>query len=115
MGSNPALAIYFFFFLSKRNSKLNKNVMNWRGQIVPTVQLKSTKFRNHLIKCQLYATKQRSRGAGGAIAPTEFGGSLKGQSLISTYRSLAITASTSVFAKLSTALLRNLIHQFCNI
>ena len=45
-----------------------------------------------------------SGGAGGARAPPEFGGSEKGQSLISAYRSLAITASTSGFEKLSTAL-----------
>ena len=45
-----------------------------------------------------------SRGAGGAIAPPESGGSLKRQSLISAYRSLAITASTSGFEKLSTVL-----------
>ena len=43
-------------------------------------------------------------GAWGARAPPEFGGSEKGQSLISAYRSLAITASTSGFEKLSTAL-----------
>ena len=36
-----------------------------------------------------------SGGAGGARAPPEFGGSEKGRSLISAYRSLAITASTS--------------------
>ena len=46
-----------------------------------------------------------SGGAGGARAPPEFGGSEKGQSLISAYQSLAITASTSGFEKLSTALL----------
>ena len=33
-----------------------------------------------------------SRGTGGARAPPEFGGSVKGRSLISAYRSLAITA-----------------------
>ena len=38
--------------------------------------------------------------AGGARAPPEFEGSGKGQSLISAYRSLAITASTSGFEKL---------------
>ena len=43
-------------------------------------------------------------GVGGARAPLDFGGSKKGQSLISAYRSLAITASTSGFEKLSTAL-----------
>ena len=43
-----------------------------------------------------------SEGAGGARAPPEFGGSEKGRSLISAYRSLAITASTSGFEKLST-------------
>jgi hypothetical protein len=36
--------------------------------------------------------------------PPEFGASEKGQSLISTYRSLAITLSTSGFEKLSTGL-----------
>ena len=40
----------------------------------------------------------------GARAPPEIGGSEKGQSLISAYWSLAITASTSGFEKLSTAL-----------
>ena len=45
-----------------------------------------------------------SGGARGARAPSEFGGSENGQSLISAYRSLAITASTSGFEKLSTAL-----------
>ena len=49
--------------------------------------------------------------AGVAKAPPEFGGSLKGQSLISAYRSLAITASTSGFEKLSTAL--NLEKKLC--
>ena len=43
-------------------------------------------------------------GAGGARAPPEFGGSEKGQSLISAYRCLSITASTSGFEKLSRAL-----------
>ena len=38
-------------------------------------------------------------------AEQDFGGSEKGQTLISAYRSLAITASTSGFEKLSTALL----------
>ena len=46
-----------------------------------------------------------SGGAGGARAPLEFGDSEKGQSLITAYQSLAITASTSGFEKLSTALL----------
>ena len=45
-----------------------------------------------------------SGGAGGARALPEFGGSEKGQSLIFAYQSLAITASTSGFEKLSTAL-----------
>ena len=45
-----------------------------------------------------------SRGAGTARAPPEFGCSKKGHSLISAYRSLAITASTSGFEKLSMAL-----------
>ena len=45
-----------------------------------------------------------SGGAGGARAPLEFVGSEKGRSLISAYRNLAITASTSGFEKLSTAL-----------
>ena len=42
--------------------------------------------------------------SGGARAPPEFGGSEKGQSLISAYRSLAITAKTSGIEKLPTAL-----------
>ena len=46
-----------------------------------------------------------SRGAGGARAPPEFWDSEKGRRLISAYRSLAITASSSGFEKLSTALL----------
>ena len=41
-------------------------------------------------------------GAGGARALPEFGGSEKGQSLISAYRSLVITPSTSRFEKLLT-------------
>ena len=45
-----------------------------------------------------------SRGAGGVRAPPEFGGSEKGQSLISAYRSLAITTNTPGFEKLNTAL-----------
>ena len=40
-----------------------------------------------------------SRGAGAARAPPEFGGSEKEQSLISTYRSIAITTNTSGFKK----------------
>ena len=40
----------------------------------------------------------------GARAPSEFGGSEKGRSLISAYRSLAITTNTPGFKKLSTAL-----------
>ena len=43
-------------------------------------------------------------GAGGARALPEFGGSEKGQSLISAYRSLAITTNTPGFKKLNTAL-----------
>ena len=42
------------------------------------------------------------RDAGGARALPEFGGSEKGQSLISAYRSLVITPSTSRFEKLLT-------------
>ena len=42
--------------------------------------------------------------AGGARAPPEFGGSEKGRSLISAYRSLAITTNTPGFKKLYTAL-----------
>ena len=45
-----------------------------------------------------------SGGCGGALAPPEFGSSEKGRILISAHRSLAITASTSGFEKLSTAL-----------
>ena len=43
-------------------------------------------------------------GAGVARAPPEFGGSEKGRSLISAYRSLAITTNTPGFKKLYTAL-----------
>ena len=46
-----------------------------------------------------------SGGVGGARAPLEFESSEKGRSLISAFRSLAITASTPQFEKLSTALL----------
>ena len=45
-----------------------------------------------------------SGGAGGARAPPELRGSEKGQSLISAYRSLAITTNTPGFKKLNTAL-----------
>ena len=44
-------------------------------------------------------------GAGGARVPPEFGGSEKGRSMISAYRSLAITTNTPGFNKLSTALI----------
>ena len=50
-----------------------------------------------------------SGGAGGARAPPEFGGSQKGQSLISAYQSLAITTNTPGFEKLNTALYNNII------
>ena len=43
-------------------------------------------------------------GAGGARAPPEFGGLEKGQSLISAYRSFAITTNTPGYKKLSTVL-----------
>ena len=46
-----------------------------------------------------------SEGAGGTRAPPGFGGSQKGQSLISAYQSLAITTNTPGFEKLNTALL----------
>ena len=46
-----------------------------------------------------------SGDAGDTRVPPEFGGSEKGQSLISAYWSLAITESPSGFEKLSTALL----------
>ena len=45
-----------------------------------------------------------SGGAGGTRAPPKFWGSEKGQSLISAYRSLAITTNTPGFKKLSMAL-----------
>ena len=51
-----------------------------------------------------YISAVDSGGTGGAIAPPEFGGSVKGRSLISAYRSLAITTNTPGFKKLSTAL-----------
>ena len=43
-----------------------------------------------------------SGGAWGTLAPPDFVNSEKEQSLISAYQSLAITASTSRFEKLST-------------
>ena len=52
----------------------------------------------------LFISAVFSGGAGGARAPPEFGGSEKGRSLISAYRSLAITTNTPGFKKLSTAL-----------
>ena len=54
---------------------------------------------------QLSPSAVDSGGAGGARAPPEFGGSEKGRSLISAYRSLAITTNTPGFKKLSTALI----------
>ena len=51
-----------------------------------------------------YSSAVFSGGAGGARAPPEFGGSQKGQSLISAYQSLAITMNTPGFEKLNTAL-----------
>ena len=45
-----------------------------------------------------------SRGAGDATVPPKFGCSEKGQSLISAYRSLAITTNTAEFKKLSMSL-----------
>ena len=45
-----------------------------------------------------------SGGAGDVRTPPEFGGSEKGQNLISAYRSLAITTNTPGLKKLSTAL-----------
>ena len=45
-----------------------------------------------------------SGGAGGARAPSEFGGSEKGQSLVFAYQNLAITTNTPGFEKLNTAL-----------
>ena len=58
-----------------------------------------------------------SGGAGGARAPTEFEGSEKGQSLIFAFWSLANTASTSEFEKLSTALLtpRSLLNKLAGL
>ena len=43
-------------------------------------------------------------GGAGARAPPEIGDSEKGRSLISAYRSLAITTNTPGFEKLNTAL-----------
>ena len=57
-------------------------------------------FRDNLTK----PSAVFSGGAGGARAPPEFGGSQKGQSLISAYQSLAITKNTPGFVKLNTAL-----------
>ena len=35
------------------NKKLNKNMMNWRGQILPTVQQKSTNFSKMMEKADI--------------------------------------------------------------
>ena len=56
-----------------------------------------------------------SGGAGGARAPPEFWGSERGRSLISAHQSLSITASTSGFEKLSTALYRSDIHRISSV
>ena len=62
-----------------------------------------------LFKKNVYASYDSgvdSGGAGGTRAPPQFGGSEKGRSLIAAYWRLALTASTSGFEKLSTALPR---------
>ena len=51
-------------------------------------------------KFQFQSSAVFSGGDGGARAPLEFGGSQKGQSLISAYQSLAITMNTPGFEKL---------------
>ena len=65
MGSSPGLVIFCSFFFPKRNKKLNKNVMNWRSRILPTVQQKTTNFRFPCIieqctvlQCQMTAKKK---------------------------------------------------------
>ena len=54
--------------------------------------------------CSAQTSQVSGVDSGGARIPPEFEGSEKGQSLISALRSLAITASTHGFEKLSTAL-----------
>ena len=54
--------------------------------------------------CLLKGSAVFSGVAGGARAPPEFRGSGKGRSLISAYRSLAITTNTPGFKKLTMAL-----------
>ena len=56
----------------------------------------------------LYTSGVESGSTGGVRAPLEFGGSEKGQSLISAYQSLAITTKNPGFEKLNTALLTNM-------
>ena len=58
-----------------------------------------------MAKIPILVSAVDSRGAGGARAPPEFGGSEKGQILISAYQSSAITANTPGFKKLSMELL----------
>jgi hypothetical protein len=61
-------------------------------------------FYLHFHNGLCYGNGIDSGGTVGARANPRFGGSLKGQSLISTYLSLAIKASTSGFEKLSMVL-----------
>ena len=69
--------------------------------LIPVSKLKKIQARLKSIPIH----QQREQGWG-ARAPPEFGGSGKGQSLISVYQSLAITMSTSGFKKLYIRLCR---------
>ena len=46
---------------NKRNKKLNKNVINWRGRILPTVQQKPTNFS--MYNYQIYFSVHISNAA----------------------------------------------------
>ena len=66
----------------------------------------SQKSLTRIKKIFLFSIAVDSGGAGGARAPQVFEGSEMGRSLISAYRSLAITTNTPGFKKLSTVLFR---------
>ena len=85
-------AIFLFF----RGNWYSKAFTKWSKFQLPVISRRFIKYKAHI--------GVDSRGAGGARALPKWGGSKKGQSLISAYQSLPITASTSGFEKLSMVL-----------
>ena len=85
------------FFDASKGQKISKAIYG----ILNSPQKRMKKFDQTVL---YLSSGVDSGGAGSVRAPPEFGGSEKGRSLISTYWSLAITASTSGIEKLSTAL-----------